>query len=229
MRPARARPIVGRRRFPQTGGMCPLTHCVEGVAMDSERFDRVAKALSQAGTRRGVVRLLAVLPVAGVLADRLTEESSGAGRRQRRKARHRHQTGNHKEHRRGKRKGKDKGTKKCTPASLAQTCAAGCGERRNECNQPVSCPCPSGQSCLPNGTCARTCTVASDCAACTPAGSQCSRPSMEGQKLCTPSQLCSNLQTCDPANTTGCPQGFACIPTCPQGHVCGAVAVCPPT
>lgn len=197
--------------------------------MDSERFDRVAKTLALAGTRRGVVRLLAVLPFAGVLAERLGEDASAAGRRKRRKAKHRHQTGKDKEHRKGKRKGKGKGTEPCRPASFAETCAPGCGKRRNNCNQPVDCPCPSGLTCLPNGTCARVCTVDADCADCTPANSQCSRPSFEAQKLCTPDQLCSNLQTCDPANTTGCPQGFACIPTCPQGRVCGAVAVCPPT
>jgi len=36
--------------------------------MDSERFDTLAEALAQPGTRRGVVRLLAALPLGATLA-----------------------------------------------------------------------------------------------------------------------------------------------------------------
>ena len=116
--------------------------------MDSERFDRVAKTLAQTGTRRGVVRLLAVLPVAGVLADRLAEDASAAGRRKRRKAKHRHQTGKHKDHRKGQRKGKRKGACATARQTPKQGTRKGCcpgltTDASGRCAAPAAGPAPA--------------------------------------------------------------------------------------
>src|SRR5687767_14562281 len=54
-RTARARLIVGTRRFPQNGGGCPPAHRVEGGHMDTGRFDTLAKTLAQVGTRRSLM------------------------------------------------------------------------------------------------------------------------------------------------------------------------------
>jgi hypothetical protein len=120
----------------------------------------------------------------------------------------------------------------CSPQPDATTCAGLCGERLNNCNQPVACPCPSGLTCLPNGTCARLCTAEAECAGCTP-GDSCSLPSTEGQRLCIVGDIfCQNRPSCDPANptTSGCPVGFACHDPCGGfGPRCLAVAVCPAT
>ena len=51
--------------------------------MDATTFDRLTTDLAVVGTRRGLLRLLAAIPLAGVLADLLDEVSeascSGAG------------------------------------------------------------------------------------------------------------------------------------------------------
>jgi hypothetical protein len=47
--------------------------------MDADRFDRLVKDLAAPGTRRGVFRLLAALPVAGLLATRRRAAIDAAG------------------------------------------------------------------------------------------------------------------------------------------------------
>src|SRR5215217_1165962 len=54
-----------------------------GSVMDSDCFDRLARTVSTADTRRGVLQLLSALPLAGALTVLLAEESP-AGRRKRR-------------------------------------------------------------------------------------------------------------------------------------------------
>src|SRR5688500_2973301 len=87
-------------------------------AMDSRRFDTLTKSLSSTGTRRSIARLVAVLPLGVALTALLgtgqdttakDDDHGSSHRRHRRKAEHRHQTGNNKENRKGKRKGKGKG------------------------------------------------------------------------------------------------------------------------
>jgi hypothetical protein len=118
----------------------------------------------------------------------------------------------------------------CVPESAATTCTAGCGRPNNNCNQPVTCPCPSGLTCLLNGTCARVCTgpIGEGCDGCTPTSS-CFIPNSEGQRLCgrLPESRCDTLQPC-PGGTIDCPQGFACMPECGDLARCVALGVCPP-
>ena len=89
------------------------------TTMDSRRFDALTRTVSTSDTRRGVLRLLAGLPLAGVLAALVPAESE-AGRRHRRNAHHRHRTGDDKDNRKGKRKGQGKGHKKRRCAQAGQ-------------------------------------------------------------------------------------------------------------
>ena len=85
--------------------------------MDPRRFDSLTKSLFSPGTRRGIIRLLAALPLGVVIASRVgdaldttakDDDHGSSHRRHRRKAKHRHQVGNNKDNRKGKRDGKRK-------------------------------------------------------------------------------------------------------------------------
>lgn len=85
--------------------------------MDRDRLEEIARAFGAAGTRRGLLRLGAALPLAGGLAT-LLGDAGDAGLYHRRRARHRR--GDNKENRKGKRKdtGHGKvGGGKCIPTS----------------------------------------------------------------------------------------------------------------
>ena len=186
--------------------------------MDHRRFDDLATHLAHGLSRRQGLGLLAALGVgAGLLA-----EDAEAGKRKK-----------HKKHK----KGKGKGNKPvpCTPESQATTCARGCGTQTNNCNQLVTCSCPTlGDSCLPNGTCARACTLpGTQCEdlGCGPERSVCGAASAEGPRYCVDYfGNCATLQSCGPqASTSNCPQGFACLANCGlDGPRCYPVSVCPP-
>jgi hypothetical protein len=148
--------------------------------MDSDRIDRLAKTLSTNGTRRTLLHRLAALPLGvalpsvlgAVLETAAADDDHGSShRRQRRKAQHRHQTGDAKENRKGQRKkqarkkGKAKQTSPqspaCTPESRAQTCAGTCAMMANNCGTVIDCgpchcspACPAGQVCQSGGRCA---------------------------------------------------------------------------
>ncbi len=84
-------------------------------------FDAVTKTVATTGTRRGLLRFVAALPLSAGLAG-LLAEASEAERQQRRTAKDRHQTGDATEHRKGERNGqqvsaaKKKKKKKCAQA-----------------------------------------------------------------------------------------------------------------
>lgn len=71
--------------------------------MKSLSFDHLVTTFATEGTRRGLLRLLALLPLVGTLARLLDEESDAARRRHRRQGHH--HPGKHKDHRKGKRRG----------------------------------------------------------------------------------------------------------------------------
>jgi hypothetical protein len=147
--------------------------------MDPVRFDTMTKSLSTAGTRRGLVRLLAALPLGltltavfgdrpEVTAKKKRQQDDGHGsshRRHRRKAKHRHQTGNNKDNRKGKRKGKrkDKGENPGTNSCTKRTCPPNaCGSQSDGCGGTLNCGC-DGNTICDGGTC-QACDV---CASCT--------------------------------------------------------------
>jgi hypothetical protein len=191
--------------------------------MDGSRFDRLTKTLSAPGSRR---RALGGL-LAGTLGllgwhdgDEITahdlkakcKKKSGAAKKKCLKKAKKHAAQHAREV-----------PPPCFPELQATTCAAGCGPRRDNCNRPVTCPCPGGQTCLPNGTCARPCSgLPGQCAGCTPVDF--CLVSTEGPSRCGGT---TSLQPCDPANTTGCPRGFVCVPAGVEPR-CFPVAVCPP-
>jgi parallel beta-helix repeat protein len=127
--------------------------------MDAKHFDRLARTLTEAGTRRGLLGLLATLPVlSGLFALLDLDETDAKGRRKRRKKKHKH--GRPRSH--GKRK-----KKKCKPNSLTKTCQGQCGPVKNNCKKPVDCgsctcethaQCGVDALCLADGSC-QACTV----------------------------------------------------------------------
>src|SRR5215216_807215 len=124
--------------------------------MDPRQFDRLAKTLGTSGTRRALLRLVAVLPGVGALLAVL-DDTSEAGRRSTRANRHgethRPRVGDERKGK-GKRKKRRKKPAGCTPQSSAQTCAGRCGSVPNNCGTIVDCGacacpvvCPVCQKC----------------------------------------------------------------------------------
>jgi hypothetical protein len=103
-------------------------------------IDQLLRWLSGVNTRRAALRLLALVPVVGVLASLFDEESAARRRRRRRKARH--HPGQHKDHRKGKRKGHHR-RKRCKGKRVAKFCANRCGPvKKPHCKKLVDCgPC----------------------------------------------------------------------------------------
>jgi hypothetical protein len=104
--------------------------------MDGSRFDRLMRELLGGGSRRGLLRLSASLPLFGGLAALLDVDESDARRRKRRK-------------RQRKRR-----RKQCNARSKERTCAGKCGPVKNNCQKTVDCgscscnpPCPDCQRC----------------------------------------------------------------------------------
>src|SRR5215213_1036674 len=143
--------------------------------MHNASFDAVTRSLTAAltgrTTRRGMTRLLAGLALGGPLA--LLGRSPAAAKKT---------CSPCKKRKKGKCKGKKpdgtacpggtcQGGRCCVPQETALICAAGCGTRSDTCGGAVACPCPAGQDCLGNGSCARTCNPsAQNC----PTGCRCS-------------------------------------------------------
>ncbi len=113
--------------------------------MDASRFDRLVASLFVSGSRRGLFRRLAALPLSGVLAA-FVADAGEAGRQARRDA----VSAQGKKKRKGKVK---KRKKKCRSDSVATTCAGKCGTVRDNCDRTVNCgPCACG-SCSNCQTC----------------------------------------------------------------------------
>lgn len=109
--------------------------------MDARHFDALARAITENGSRRSLLALLATLPVVGGLMAWLNADGADAKeRRRRRKTRHK------KRHNKGKRR--KKANKKCQPEAQSTTCAGRCGSVANNCQQAVDCgPCTCQPAC----------------------------------------------------------------------------------
>jgi hypothetical protein len=90
--------------------------------MAAQQFDKMARSLAAAGSRRGLLQAIA-LALGAALATLVTEEGETGRRRRRRKARHR--PGKNKDNRKGKRKGRTKDKGDCSRCTATQKCVSG--------------------------------------------------------------------------------------------------------
>lgn len=108
--------------------------------MDARYVDQLARSLTIPDNRRGVLRVLVAMLLAGCLTALLDGlDALAAGRRKRRKKRRKHGRDRHRTRRQRRR---------CQSNSRARTCAGKCGVVRNNCRKRVDCgSCPAGESC----------------------------------------------------------------------------------
>jgi hypothetical protein len=160
--------------------------------MDADRFDRMIAALTAVVSRRAILGVLGMAPLAGSLVGFLEEEA--AGRRKRRKKRHKH--GRPRPH--GKRKQtKRKQLKRCLPEEKAETCAGRCGSVKNNCQEAVDCgscecdpPCGTCETCGSELVC-QPCDTCCDDVCCQQVDAVCH---LETGVCCVPE---AKTQTCD--------------------------------
>lgn len=130
--------------------------------MDARYFDALTRFLSVANTRRRLVAALAALPLVASLSQLLDASDVLAGRRKRRKQRHR--------------KRKNPGSRKrgCRAKSRAKICAGRCGRVKNRktCGKKVNCgPCSctpacGDLTCCSSNVCADLQSDPANCGAC---------------------------------------------------------------
>jgi hypothetical protein len=152
--------------------------------MEDIALDRLARTWG-GGSRRGLLGLLATLPMLGGLVALLDpDELDAKGRRKRRNQAHHDRLSAEKKRRKKKHK------KRCKPQSVALTCADTCGTVPNNCQKPVDCgPCAcDATSCPP---------PADQCheSFCTELGVCGERPKQDGA-ACNAGNLCTIEDTC---------------------------------
>jgi hypothetical protein len=178
--------------------------------VDDARFDALTRVLS---SRRvavgGIVGGVAALFGLAVPDEAIAHNPIPACRRikdaaRRRACLHRARAHNRKQH-------------SCKPRPAAAFCGGRCGGTAiNNCGKRVACPvCPTGKTCLSNGSCAQICPgpFAPGC----PAGCECAAD-RENNTICFsgPVASCEAIpQICD--NSAPCPPGSRCVFTeCPS-------------
>jgi hypothetical protein len=166
--------------------------------MDETAFDRFARAVSGAGSRRGLLRLVLGLPLAGLLTQLHDDES--IAKRKRHGRRRGHRPGKHKDNRKGKRKGGKGG-------------GGQCGGNGSLCEQDGDC---CSRNCF-NFICAdrvTTCGAGDATRQCVPPAKGCA-----GGKCCYGAAGCGDTCCELPANQCN-PQNECCVPNC-DGRQCG--------
>ena len=173
--------------------------------MDWRRLDEAAQIFAASGTRRGLLQLLASLPLAGAVATLMPGESEARSERH-------HRDGMHQKRRHAEAQGRHKRKrpkKRCIPESVAETCAGKCATVNNNCGTAVDC-----------GAC--NCGSCQICQTCDAATGRCvANGSVVGQ-VCSSCHTCSVAGLCENApDGIACNDGDACtqIDTC-QGGVC---------
>jgi hypothetical protein len=224
--PARAVPfrtLLTAARWPGPDGECRLPAQLEDQ-MENDAFDSLTRSFtashSDSMTRRGITRLLGGLALGGPLAVLGWAEVEAKCKKK---------CGPCKRCKKGKCKPKPAGTActggtcqggacvqssaSCVSQDPAVVCSAGCGTKIDNCGRAITCPCPAGQTCLGNGTCAGTCNPSQQSSC--PEGCICPGiPSVDGVFRCFPSVVTSCDQipkACE--SSAACPQGTHCQPT----------------
>ena len=171
--------------------------------MDAVAVDRLTRAFATAGSRRRLVALLGLLPLAGALPNPQPELVDAGGRRRRRKRRH--HPGDDKQHRKRKRNGKRQRKHPQEPPP------SGCDPR------PQSTCATEGREC---GQIDDGCGGKLDCGGC----GLCQTCNNGGQCVADPAQ---NRTTCDGsgAATSICCNGECCSGCCDGDGACGACRV----
>jgi hypothetical protein len=165
-------------------------------------FPALARALTDAGTRRGQLAFLATLPVLGGLFALLDpDEADAKGRRKRRTKSHKHGMGNGR-HRTGKRTGK--------AHAKATVCAGKCGNVKNNCKKTIDCG-----SCDCDPTCGE-CFLRQEQGPitpgqCVPDPEQVGDPCGSDGQVCQAGGVCACQAGSCPDNTPICQLG-ACVP-----------------
>ncbi|MEZ4561684.1 MAG: hypothetical protein R2853_02995 [Thermomicrobiales bacterium] len=166
--------------------------------MDTNSFDHLTRTLSHPRARRGLLAVLAALPVPGGLLARTGDEAEARPNQRRKKHRHNDRTGRGSAGAHAEKNSKKKRKKKCK--KRRQTiCDGQCGTITFKCNkrkQTVDCgscacnpPCPTCQRC--NET-TRTCEP---------------DPGQQGQR-------CGNCRTCESTGVCGAPACHNPTPIC---------------
>jgi hypothetical protein len=173
--------------------------------MGARHFDHLARTLGTAGSRRGLLGLLATLPVLGGLVALLDVEEPGASGRRKQRQERRTRSG----HRQRLDAEKNK-SKKCKPKPKTKTCAGKCGIVKNNCKKKVNCgscdcktECPDCFICQDQGPTTPAVCVVDPAKVGDPCGS-------DGQ-VCQPDGACACQAGSCPDNAPICDAG-ACVP-----------------
>jgi hypothetical protein len=177
--------------------------------MEGSTFDRLARAVSTAGSRRRLLGVLASVGLGGLLSQ--LDDASTEAKRKRHGRRRSHRPGKHKDNRKGKRKG-GKGIG-----------GGQCGTTGSDCSQDSDC---CANNCF-DFACAekvRTCGTGDTAKQCLPPAKGCA-----GETCCYGPLACGD-RCCDaPANQCN-PQGACCAPNCADRQCgddgCGAGGTC---
>lgn len=178
--------------------------------MDGSRFDQLARALSGAGTRRGLLRMVAALPLLAGLADVPDAAADSCARKCRKKS-------NKKARRRCRKRCQKpqppacETNADCLPGEVCQN--GQCLPGPDECTTDGDCG--ACESCG-NGVCVSTCGQGAICR-----GDQCCQPLTacpDGRDCGVMDDQCGGLLQCGP---NSCGDGFFCFDNrcfCPQGY-----------
>jgi hypothetical protein len=182
--------------------------------VDARHFDHLVTALTEVGSRRGVLRLVASLPLVGALVGLWNDEEADAhGRRKRRVRRHRHGKGRRRRNRRDKRRKKQR----CRPEACPQP-ESPCQEAICQGNVCAVSQKPNNTSCNGDGRCLDgVCNAPPDCMSAGTAGCNTS-----STPCC--SDVCDSGQPsgrCEPGEAgKPCLQDSDCVSNSCVGYVC---------
>jgi hypothetical protein len=164
--------------------------------MEGSAFDRLARAVSRAGSRRRLLGLVTSVGLGGLLSQ--LDDASTEAKRKRHGRKRSHRPGKHKDNRKGKRKKKGGGQ---------------CGDTGSDCSQNSDC---CSNNCFDFSCAAKvhTCGTGDTAKQCVPPANGCA-----GGACCYGMAACGDSCCEAPANQCN-PQGECCVPNC-AGRQCG--------